>query len=321
MRGVVHGLTLCVLACCLLPVQAQTYPVRPIRLVSPNPAAGANDVIGRIVATKLTDILGQQVVVDNRGGAGGMIGAEIVARAVPDGYTLLAASASTHSSSPHVFKKVPYDALRDFAPISLFAVVQNTLSAATSLPASSVKELVALARAKPDTLRYASAGVGSSSHFAGLAFANAAGIKFVHVPYKGGAAAITAMLSGEASFNFGPAPATVSFIKTGRLKALAVSGSKRSAALPDVPTVTEAGIPYTMVGWFGIMAPAQTPATIVKRLHTAVEAAINAPETARALVNVGAEPTAMAPAEFAQFVKEEHARFGRIIRDAGITAE
>jgi tripartite-type tricarboxylate transporter receptor subunit TctC len=302
-------------------VHAQSYPVRPIRLVSPNPAGGANDVIGRIVAQKLGELLGQPMVVDNRGGAGGMIGAEIVARAAPDGYTLLAASASTHSSSPHVFKKVPYDPLKDFAPISLFAVVQNTLSATPSLPASSVKELVALARAKPDTLRYASAGSGSSSHFAGLAFAHAAGIRFVHVPYKGGAAAITALLSGEASFNFGPAPATAPLIRAGRLKALAVSGPKRSAALPDVPTVPEAGIPYTMVGWFGIMAPAQTPAAIVQRLHAAVQAALDAPETARALVNVGAEPEAMAPAAFAQFVREEHARFGRIIRDAGITAE
>jgi tripartite-type tricarboxylate transporter receptor subunit TctC len=314
-------LALVALAALAGPLYGQDYPARPIRLVSPNPAGGANDIIGRIVAQKLTEVLGQQVVVDNRGGAGGMIGADIVARAAPDGYTLLAASASTHSSSPHVFKKVPYDALKDFAPISLFAIVQNTMTATPALAASSVQELIALARAKPDSLRYASAGAGSSSHFAGLAFASAAGIKFVHVPYKGGAAAITAMLSGEASFNFGPAPATVSHIRAGRLKALAVSGRKRALALPDVPTVMESGVPYTMVGWFGIMAPARTPRAIVERLHAAVETALAAPETSQALVKVGAEPTTLAPAAFTGFVREEYDRFGRIIREAGITAE
>jgi tripartite-type tricarboxylate transporter receptor subunit TctC len=300
---------------------AQSFPTRPVRLVSPNPAGGANDVIGRIVASKLAEILGQQVVVDNRGGAGGMIAAEIVARAPADGYTLLAAAANTHSIAPNVFKKVAYDPVKDFAPISMFALVQNTLSAGTSFPPNSVKELIELARAKPTGVRYASAGIGSASHVSGLAFAKVAGIEFVHVPYKGGAAAVNAMLAGEAGFNFGPAPATAALIKAGRLKAIAVSGTKRSRALPDVPTVMEQGVPYSMVGWFGIVAPRATPAAIVKRLHAAVESAINADDTLAALIKVGADPQALTPAQLGEWIAAEHARYGKIIREAGVTAD
>jgi len=301
---------------------AQPYPNRPIRLISPNPAGGANDVIGRIVAQKLGELLGQQVVVDNRGGAGGTIGTEMAAKAAPDGYTLFAASQSTITVAPHVYPKLAYDVLNDFAPVAMFAEVQNLLNTTASFPASTVKDLVAVARARPGGVKYASAGAGSASHFAGILFARAAGIEFLHVPYKGGAAAITAVISGESDFNFGPMAATASFVKAGRLKALAVSGSKRSPTFPNVPTVLESGVPgYVVIGWFGLMVPAGTPKAIVDRLHAVTVQAVNSPDTRQQLAQVGADPAPNSPAEFGKFVRQEHARYGKLIRDAGIKLE
>lgn len=301
---------------------AQTYPSRPIRLISPNPAGGANDLIGRIVAQKLGEVLGQQVVVDNRGGAGGTIGTEIAARAAPDGYTLLAASQATHSISPHIYSKLPYDVLRDFAPVTNFVEVQNLLNANPAFPPNSVKELVALAKARPGAINYASAGPGSASHFAGLLFAKAAGIDILHVPYKGGAPAIAAVLAGEAAFNFGPMPATAMHVKAGRLKALAVSGSTRSNAFPNVPTVAESGVPgYVVVGWFGLVAPKGTPKPIVDRLHAAAVRALNDPETRRQLVQIGADPAPSSPDELGKFVRREYERYGKLVREAGLKVE
>ncbi len=296
-----------------------SYPQRPIRIISPNSAAGANDTIGRIVALKLGEVMGQQVVIDNRGGAGGIIGADIVAKATPDGYTLVLASLATHSVSPHVYRNIPYDAVRDFSPVSLFAVVQNALNANTSFAPNSVKELIALAKAKPGSMNYASAGPGSASHFSGLLFAKMAGIELQHIPYKGGAPAIAAVVSGEAGFNFGPMPAMVPLIKAGRLKALAVSGLTRSRTLPEVPTVAESGVPgYSSGSWFGLMAPKGTPKAIIDKLHAAVEKTINAPDTSQQLLNVGADPLSNTPAAFAQYVKDEYERYGRLVREAGL---
>jgi tripartite-type tricarboxylate transporter receptor subunit TctC len=261
-------------------------------------------------------------VIDNRGGAGGIIGADIVAKAAPDGYTLVLASLATHSVSPHVYRNIPYDAVRDFAPVSLFAVVQNVLNSNPAFPPNSVKELIALAKAKPGTINYASAGPGSASHFSGLLFAKMAGIDLVHIPYKGGGPAVAAVLSGEAGFNFGPMPATVPLIKAGRLKALAVSGVTRSSALPNVPTVAESGVPgYTSGSWFGLMAPRGTPKAIIDKLHAAVEKAINSPDTSQQLLNVGAEPVSNTPAAFAQYVKDEYERYGRLVKEAGLKIE
>jgi tripartite-type tricarboxylate transporter receptor subunit TctC len=301
---------------------AQQYPDRPIRLISPNPAGGANDVIGRIVAQKLGEVLGQQVVVDNRGGAGGTIGTEMAVRAAPDGYTLFAGSQATITIAPHVYSKLNYDVLRDLAPIAIFAEVQNLLNATPSFPPSTVKDLIALARAKPGAIKYASAGNGSASHFSGLLFAKAAGIEFLHVPYKGGAPAITAVISGEADFNFGPMAATTSFVKAGRLKAIAVSGSKRSQAFPNVPTVIESGVPgFVVIGWFGLMAPAGTPKGIVERLHAATVKAVNSPDTRQQLIQTGADPAPNSPEEFRKFVRTEYERYGKLIREAGIRLE
>ena len=305
-----------------MPVAAQQYPVRPIRLISPNPAGGANDVIGRIVAHKIGEILGQQMVVDNRGGAGGTIGTEMAARAAPDGYTLFVGSQSTVTVAPHIYSNLKFDVLRDFAPIANFAEVQNLLNTNPGFPPNTVKELIALAKAKPNTINYGSAGSGSASHFAGLLFAKAAGIEFVHVPYKGGAPAIAAVLSGEASFNFGPMPATAAHIKAGRLKALAVSGAKRSDAFPSVPTVAESGVPnYVVVGWFGLMAPRGTPKAIVDRLHAATVQAVNSSDVRQQLLNVGADPAPNSPEEFGRFVRREYERYGVLIREAGLKVE
>jgi tripartite-type tricarboxylate transporter receptor subunit TctC len=300
----------------------QPYPNRPIRLISPNPAGGANDVVGRIVAQKLGETLGQLIVVDNRGGAGGTIGTEMAAKAPPDGYTLFAASQSTVTVAPHIYKNLSYDVLRDFAPIAMFAEAQNLLNTQPGFPASSVKDLVALAKAKPGALTYASAGSGSASHFSGMLFAKAAGIEILHVPYKGGAPAITAVVAGESAFNFGPIAATAAFIKAGRLKALAVSGSKRSAAFPNVPTVAESGVPgFVVVGWFGLSAPRGTPKVIIDRLHAATVTAVTSPDTRQRLTDVGAEPATSTAEEFGQFMRREYERYGVLVKEAGLKVE
>ena len=311
---------MCCAAVCAFTAAADTsYPQRPIRLISPSQAAGANDVIARIMAARLGEVLNTQVVVDNRGGAGGMIGADITAKAMPDGYTLLAASLATHSILPHVYRNAPYDAVRDFEPVALFAIVPNLMTSGLSFAPNNVKELVALAKAKPGSINYASAGAGSASHFSGLLFAKMAGIVIAHVPYKGGGPAVTALLAGEAGFNFGPMPATMALVQSGRMKALAVSSMTRSAALPNVPTVNESGVPgYSSIGWFGLMAPKGTPREIVLKLNAASARAIENPETTRQLLQTGGTPEKRTPAEFGEFVREENARYGNLVREAGI---
>jgi tripartite-type tricarboxylate transporter receptor subunit TctC len=288
---------------------AQDYPTHPIRLISPNPAGGANDTIARIVVNKLTEVLGVQVVIDNRGGGGGVIGGEIAAHATPDGYTLLAGSVSTHSFAPLIHPKLGYDPVRDFAPISLFAIAQNLLVVNPVVAAANVRELIALAKARPGTLNYASGGTGSTSHFAVAFFVSAADImkQTVHVPYKGGAPAITATIGNETQFYFGPmAGGTIPHVKAGRLKALAVGGAKRSPALPEVPTVAESGVPsYKNAGWFGLFAPARTPAAIVARLNQAVVKTMSAPDVTQKFVDLAVDPVSDSPEEFRRFVAEQ----------------
>jgi tripartite-type tricarboxylate transporter receptor subunit TctC len=287
---------------------AQSYPDRPIRLISPNPAGGANDTIVRIIAARMSPLLGGSFIIDNRGGAGGKIGAEAVARAAPDGYTLLAGSVSTHSFAPLMPPKPGYDPIKDFEPISLFALVQNVLVVTPSLPAASVSELIALAKAQPGKLNYASGGPGSTSHFAVAMFVALAGIQndTVHVPYKGGAPAMTATIANDTQFYFGPMAGMVPFIEAGSVKALAVSGEARSPTLPQVPTMAEAGMPkYKAIGWFGLLAPAGTPAAIVARLSDAVAEAVKSPEVITGLRVQGIEPASSRPAAFAAFVREQ----------------
>jgi tripartite-type tricarboxylate transporter receptor subunit TctC len=287
---------------------AQSYPDRPIRLISPNPAGGANDTIVRIIAARMSTILGGSFIIDNRGGAGGKIGAEAVARAAPDGYTLLAGSVSTHSFAPLVPPRPGYDPIKDFEPISLFALVQNVLVVTPSLPAANVSELIALAKAQPGKLNYASGGPGSTSHFAVAMFVALAGIQneTVHVPYKGGAPAMTATIANDTQFYFGPMAGMVPFIEAGSVKALAVSGDARSPTLPQVPTMSEAGMPkYKAIGWFGLLAPAGTPAAVVAKLSDAVAEAVKSPEVITGLRVQGIEPASSRPAAFAAFVREQ----------------
>jgi tripartite-type tricarboxylate transporter receptor subunit TctC len=261
------------------------------------------------------------LVIDNRGGAGGKIGAEAVARATPDGYTLLAGSVSTHSFAPVVTPRLGYDPIKDFEPISLLALVQNVLVVSPALPVANIAELVALAKAHPGKLNYASGGPGSTSHFAVAMFVALAGIQndTVHVPYKGGAPALAATMANETQFYFGPIAGMVPFIEAGSVKALALSGEARSPSLPDVPTMREAGLPkYKAVGWFGLMAPAATPAAIVAHLSAAVAEAANNPDVVAGLRVQGIEPASSTPAEFAAFIREQLELHKRLVEEVDL---
>ncbi len=300
---------------------AQSYPDRPIRVISPNPAGGSNDTIVRIVAAKMSTMLDTPIVVDNRGGAGGKIGAEAAAHAAPDGYTLLAGSVSTHSFAPVVTAKLSYDPIKDFEPISLIALVQNLLVVNPKLPVTTVKELVALAKSQPGKLNYASGGPGSTSHFAVAMFIALAGIQndTVHVPFRGGGPAMTATIAGDTQFFFSPIAGMVPFVEAGSVRPLAVSGGMRSPALPQVPTIGEAGMPrYQAVGWFGLMAPAGTPAGIVAKLSDVVAAACKSPDVVTALRAQGIEPTSSRPQEFAVFVRDQLELHRQLVKDVDL---
>jgi tripartite-type tricarboxylate transporter receptor subunit TctC len=310
---------------CLAPfvqaAAAQSYPDRPIRVISPNPAGGSNDTIVRIVAAKMSAILDTPIVVDNRGGAGGKIGAEAAAHAPPDGYTLLAGSVSTHSFAPVVTAKLSYDPIKDFEPISLIALVQNLLVVNPKLPATTVQELVALAKSQPGKLNYASGGPGSTSHFAVAMFIALAGIQndTVHVPFRGGGPAMTATIAGDTQFFFSPIAGMVPFVEAGSVRPLAVSGDRRSPALPQVPTIGEAGMPrYQAVGWFGLMAPAGTPASIVSKLSDVVAAACRSPDVVTALRAQGIEPTSSRPQQFAAFVRDQLELHRQLVKDVDL---
>ncbi|HZO44907.1 MAG TPA: tripartite tricarboxylate transporter substrate binding protein [Xanthobacteraceae bacterium] len=295
---------------------AQSYPTKPIRLVSPNPPGGANDTLARIMAAKLAGIVGGKIIIDNRGGAGGQIGGELVARAAPDGYTLLMASVSTHSFAPLTSPQLPYDPIKDFAPISMFAVVQNVLVVNPSLPAQNVKELIALAKKSPGALKYASGGIGSTSHFAVAMFVSVAGIgkDTLHLPYKGGAPSMVATMSNETQFYLGPIPGMVPLIQAGKVRAIAITGDRRSPSLPDVPTLAEIGLGGAeSSGWFGPLAPAGTPAPIIERLHQAVVQSTQDADVLKGLAAQGVEPATNSPAEFATYIANTLARYRTVV--------
>ena len=302
----------------------QSYPTKPIRLVSPNPPGGANDTLSRILAAKMSTILGGKIVIDNRGGAGGQIGGELVARAAPDGYTLLMASVSTHSFAPITSPKIPYDPINDFAPVSMFAVVQNVLVVNASLPVKTVADLIALAKKVPGSLKYASGGVGSTSHFAVAMFVSAAGIskQTLHLPYKGGAPSMIATMSNETQFYLGPIPGMVPQIQAGKVRAIAITGDRRSSSLPDVPTLAEISLDSAeSSGWFGLSAPKGTPPAIIARLNQAVVAASKDPDVLKGLAAQGVEPATNSPSEFARYIADTLERYRKVVKEEGLKFE
>ena len=315
----------CVVQCCATVILiavcagalAQTYPDRPIRLVIGFPPGGAADILGRIAAQRLSDALGQQVVVDNRSGAGGSIAAEIAAKSAPDGYTLHFTSLP-HVINPHLYKKVNYDAVRDFAPVAQFVSVSLVLVVHPDLPAKSVKELVALAKAKPGYINYASAGSGSSGHLAMELFKTMAGINLTHIPYKGTGPLLNDVLAGQVPVTIASTVGLVPQIKAGKLRGLGVTSARRSAAVPDLPTIAEAGVPrYDVTQWFGLLAPAATPAAIVSRLNSEVNRMLATAEVKEMLAARGADPIAGTPAEFAVLIKSEYAKWAKVVKDSG----
>jgi tripartite-type tricarboxylate transporter receptor subunit TctC len=296
------------------------YPDRTIRLIIPFAPGGSNDVVGRIVANQLGQALGKQVFVDNRPGAGGVVGSDLAAKADPDGYTLLIVSIA-HAVDPWLYK-TPFDPVKDFAPVSIIATGTNVLTVNPNVPVHSVKELLDLAKAKPGVLNYASAGIGSFQHLSGELFKLMAGVNIQHVPYKGGGPAMLAVIAGEDQVMFSSIVQTVSNIQNGQLRGLATGGEKRSPILPDLPTVAEAGVPgYVASNWWGIVAPAGTPQPIVEKLHDTIAGLLDSPDTKKFLDNEGAAPAHMSSAEFGKFIEAEVAKWGPVVKQAGMKAE
>lgn len=312
------------LASCLLPAAgyAQAYPAKPIRYIVPFPAGGGQDLVVRALAPRLGDALGQQVIVDNRPGAATMVGAELAAKAPPDGYTVFNGSNTTLSINPNLYTKTPYDPIRDFLPVSQIAVLPNLLVVHPSLPVRTVKELAALARSRPGQLNYGSSGTGTPAQLAGVMFGDAAKAKLVHVPYRGSSQALTAVISGETQLMFGSMTSTLPFVKSGRLRAIAVTGARRSLAAPELPTVAEAAFPgFEAITWYGMFVPAATPPAIVMRLNTELVRILRQPEFRDWLVAQGADPAPGSPEELAQFVKAELVKYAKIVKDSGMKPE
>lgn len=297
---------------------AQQYPTRPVRLIIPYPPGGPTDFVGRIVAQKLSQSLGQQVVVDNRPGAGTIIGSELVARAAPDGHTLLFGTGGGTFLTPLMLPNVPYDPHRDFAPVNMLVVSPQVLVAHPSVAAKSVSELVALAKAKPGALNFASVGTGTSPHLGGELFQSLTGTKLVHVPYKGTALAMTDLIGGQVHLMFTSMPTVLAHIKAGRLRLLGTGGTKRSAVIPDTPMIAETVPGFELVTWYGIFAPAGTPNSIVRRLNGEIAKALADPDSNARLAAQGLEPNSMTPEELRRYTQQEVVRWSRLIKAAGI---
>jgi tripartite-type tricarboxylate transporter receptor subunit TctC len=301
---------------------APDYPNRPVRLVVPFPPGGGTDIVARVVTAKLIEGWNQQVIIDNRGGAGGVIGADTVAKSTPDGYTLLFGTPGALVINPLLNSKLPYNAMRDFVPVSLLALNPQLLAVHQSMPVTSVKELIAYAKAQPRKLNYASVGEGTPNHLAMELFKTMTGTDIVHVPYKGAAPAVTDLVGGHVQLMFNPMPPLLPHVKSGRLRALAVGSTQRSSALPDIPTVAEAGVPgYEYVTWYSIVAPAKTPRAIINKLNAQLAAVLAMPDVAQRLSVQGAEPRASTPEELTRFIEADTRRLGGIIRSAGIKGE
>jgi tripartite-type tricarboxylate transporter receptor subunit TctC len=302
-------------------VQAQGYPEHPIRFVVPYPPGGGTDVIARIVQGRLQAALGQNIVIDNKGGAGGSVGTDIVAKAAPDGYTVLF-TLNSHTVNPAIYAKLPFDTLKDFEPVGTVASLPQILVANPQFPANSVAELIALAKARPGTLAYASVGVGSPGHLAGELFKLRTGTQMTHVPYRGGGPAVTDVMGGQVPLLWVSIPAAAQFVKTGKLKALGVSTLKRSAAFPDVPTIQEGGVPdFEVDSWYAMFVPAKTPKAVIDKLNRALNTTLQDPEIREKLLAQGSEAVGGTPEALGQTVNMELVKWAKLAKDASIKAE
>jgi tripartite-type tricarboxylate transporter receptor subunit TctC len=298
-------------------VYGQAYPSKPIRFIVGFPPGGTNDIVARILAPKLGENLGQQVVVENRGGANTAIATEMFVRTAPDGYTILL-NAPGHATNPALMK-LNFDPIKDFAFITLVAESQNLLVTHPSLPVKTVKDLIALSKRRPGEINYGSSGVGTTVHLSGELFQYMTGVKWVHIPYKGGGPGVVALLSGEVSLYFGNVPTVIRQARDGKLRAIATTGAKRTPAAPDIPTVAEAGVPgYEVTTFYGISAPAKTPPAILERLHTEIVKALQSPDVREKLQGLGADPVGNTPEQYTAFIQNEIAKWTKVIKSAGI---
>jgi tripartite-type tricarboxylate transporter receptor subunit TctC len=300
---------------------AQAYPARPVRIIVPYPPGGATDVMARTVAQKLGETWPQAAVVENKPGASGTVGSEIVAKSAPDGYTLLM-QGTQHSINLSLYKQLPYDTLRDFAPVAYVASAPFLLVLHPSVPANTVGELIAYIKARPGGLNYGSSGVGGGAHLAGEIFKTSAGVQLTHIPYKGAAPAMADLLGGQVTMVFDPIPTSITQVRAGRIKAVAITSAKRSALMPELPTVAESGLPgFEVVAWFGLYAPAATPKDIVAKLNVDVNRVLQLPEVKEKFAALGAESMPMNTDQFALYLRAEIAKFAKAIKDSGATAE
>jgi tripartite-type tricarboxylate transporter receptor subunit TctC len=300
---------------------AEQYPTKPIRLIVPFPPGGTTDTVARLMAQKIGEALGQQVVVDNRPGAGGTIGTELAARSPADGYTILMGSITTHAVNPALYSKLAFDPMKDFTPVSLIVSSPQLLAVHPSVPANTVKDFVALAKSKPGQLNYASAGAGTSPHLTFELFKSATGIDLVHIPYKGTGPAITELIGGQVQAMITGVVALMPHVKSGKLRGLGVTSAKRVAALPDLPTLQEAGLKdFEVSSWFGFFLPAGTPKPILDKLNAQVRKVLEMPDVQKRLVSQGAEPAGNSSAEFARYVRTEMQRWGKVVRSTGVRA-
>ena len=302
--------------------QASNWPQRPVRVIVPNGPGASSDQLARVLAMKLGEAVGQQFVVDNRPGAGGLIGMEIAARAVPDGYTLMATSTANHVIAPQLHRKLGFDVFKDFEPIMLYGTTQNVLVVHPSMPAKTAQELIALLKANPGKYNMASAGSGAQSHLAGVQLMLAARTDATHVPYKGGGASVGAVVANESQFTFTPIAATIPFIRSGQLRALATAGTARSTQLPDLPTLNEGALPgFQSTGWVGMMTPRGTPKAVNDRLYSLMMQVMKQPDTRELIVRAGADPATSTPEEFGKFIRTEYESFRAAVKAATLVAE
>jgi tripartite-type tricarboxylate transporter receptor subunit TctC len=303
------------------PARAQTFPSRPVRIIVAFPAGGGTDIVARTLSPKLSEALGQQVVVDNRGGASGLVGTELAAKSAPDGHTLFMGTLGNLSVNPLLFSKLPFDVARDFAPLTQAVSVTFMLYVHPSLPVKTVRDLITLAKSRPGSINYASSGSGGAPHLAAELFNSLAGIKMIHVPYKGSSPSFTDVLGGQVPITFDSLTQGLPYVKTGRLRAVATLGPKRTQVLPDVPTVNETLAGYEVVNWFGIVVPAGTPREIIARLHSEIVKILRMPDISERLSAQGSDPVGSSPDEFGAFMKSETAKWARVIKEANIRAD